>query len=88
MAGAERAIAHKSDRFAEPDAEAGEVEAGWRHALDLHETQLGLRLALQAASQAWDVEPNEDTWARIVELQDRLARRTDLGADLGDAGGQ
>jgi DNA primase len=88
VAGAERAIAHKSDRFAEPDAEAGEVEAGWRHALDLHETQLGLRLALQAASRAWDVEPNEDTWARIVELQDRLARRTDLGADLGDAGGQ
>jgi DNA primase len=76
IAAAERAISHKSDRFAEPGAEAGEVEAGWRHALELHETQVGLRLALQAASEAWSSDPSEDAWARIVELQDRLARRT------------
>jgi DNA primase len=83
LAVAERALTHKSDKFVEPDAEAGEVEAGWRHALALHESQVGLRLALQTAAQAWDSEPNEETWARIMELQDRLARQTDAEDLLG-----
>ena len=57
----------------EPEAEASEVEAGWRHALALHETQVGLPLELQAAEQAWALDPSEEAWQRIVELQDRLA---------------
>jgi DNA primase len=78
IAVAERAITHKSDKFVVGDAEAGEVEAGWRHALALHDTQIGLPMALQAAERAWGADPSEATWARIVELQDRMARRSDM----------
>ena len=77
IAVAERAITHKSDKFVVGDAEAGEVEAGWRHALALHDTQIGLPMALQAAERAWGADPSEATWARIVELQDRMARRSE-----------
>lgn len=48
----ERAITHKSDRFAEPDAERTEVEAGWRHALACHSRPIGQRQALEAAERA------------------------------------
>ncbi len=74
---AERANTHKSDKFAETGAEAGEVEAGWRHALALHERQVVLPLGLKAAEQAWALDPSEENLARIIELQDRLARRTE-----------
>jgi DNA primase len=77
IAVAERAITHKSDKFVVGDAEAGEVEAGWRHALALHDTQIGLPMALQAAERAWGADPSEATWARIVELQERMARRSE-----------
>jgi hypothetical protein len=77
IAVAERAITHKSDKFVAGDAEAGEVEAGWRHVLALHETQIGLPMALQAAERAWGADPNEAAWARILELQDRMARRSE-----------
>jgi DNA primase len=83
LAAANRAITHKSDRFAEPDADPGEVEAGWRHTLALHETQVGLRLALEAAAEAWNSDPGEDAWARIVELQNQLARRAEAEDNLG-----
>lgn len=76
IAVAERAITHKSDKFAAPGAEVGEVEAGWRHVLALHETQVGLRMALQAAEKAWGADPSEAAWARIAELQERIARRS------------
>ena len=36
----ERASTHKSDRFAEPEADPAEVEAGWRDAVAIHETQV------------------------------------------------
>jgi DNA primase len=74
VAMAERAITHKSVKFAEPDADAGDVEAGWRHAVALHQAQVGLKRALQAAEQAYRAEPNEDSLARIVEIQQELGR--------------
>jgi DNA primase len=74
LALAERATAHRSDKFAEPDTDPADVEAGWRHAMDLHETQVGLRRALLAADQAFTSAPDEEAWTRIVELQQRLAR--------------
>ncbi len=70
----ERAATHKSDKFAEPGAAEPDVEAGWRDLLALHETQVGLRRALQAAEQAWASEPTEEAWSRIVEIHARLAR--------------
>ena len=77
LAVAERAISHKSDRFASAEAETAEVEVGWRHALSLHETQVGLRLALKAAEQAWHAEQSEAAAMRIAELQGEIARRSE-----------
>ncbi len=69
---AERAITHRSDRFAEPDAEPPLVETGWRHALALHAKQLGLKRALDAAQRAWDEDGSEQAQARIFELKRQL----------------
>ena len=75
---AERAISHKSDKFASVEAETADVEAGWRHMLALHETQVGLRLALKAAEEAWAEEASEAAWARIAVLQAEIARRSEM----------
>jgi len=80
---AERAIAHKSDKFAGPDADAGDVDAGWQHVYELHEAQVGLRRALNAAEQAYHTEPTEDALARILELQERLSRGVGMEASSG-----
>jgi DNA primase len=74
----ERAITHKSDRFAEPEAEEVEVEKGWRHTLALHEQQTGLRKALAAAEEAWNAEGTEDALSRIVEIKRQLSSSEDL----------
>jgi DNA primase len=69
----ERAITHKCDRFAEPDADSAEVELGWRHALALHERQKVLRTALDAAERAFVDEGSEESLARICEVQRLIA---------------
>jgi len=69
----ERSITHRSDRFAEPDAPRAEVEVGWRHALALHERQVGLQKSLDAAVQAYHRDGSEDALARICEIQGLLA---------------
>ena len=74
VAAAERAITHRSDKFAEPEAEAPDVEVGWRHAVALHETQVGLKHALAAAEREWQAAPTEAAWDRIAEIQRRLGR--------------
>ena len=74
----ERARTHRSDRFSEPDADAGEVESGWRHTLALHERQSGLRQALVAAERDWNEQGSEDALARIVEIQHQLASPEDI----------
>lgn len=81
---AERAITHKSDRFVDPAAEASEVEAGWQHAVDLHERQVGLKGSLHAAGLAY--EPTDEAFAGILELQDRLANASESGGSE-DGGG-
>jgi DNA primase len=74
VAMAERAITHKSDKFAEPEADARDVEAGWRHAVALHQDQVGLKRELEAAEQAYHAEQSEDSSARILEIQQELGR--------------
>jgi DNA primase len=69
----ERAITHKCDRFVNPDADRAEVEAGWRHALALHERQSGLRKALEGAEQEWYETESEDAFARIREIKTLIA---------------
>ncbi len=69
----ERSVTHRSDRFAEPDAPRAEVEVGWRHALALHERQVGLQKSLDAAVRAYHRDGSEDALARICEIQGLLA---------------
>jgi DNA primase len=82
---AERAITHRSDRFATVDAEAGEVEAGWQHALTLHEMQVGRRRSLEAAQRALGANPSDADLDHIVELARSLA---DGEGEGGDGGGE
>jgi hypothetical protein len=65
---AERASTHKGDRFAEPEADPAEVEAGWRDAAAIHETQ-ALKEALRAAEQALEADPSEEALERITEIR-------------------
>jgi DNA primase len=74
VAALDRAAARAGDKFVRPETDAGEAEAGWRHALALHEAQVGLPRELQVAVEAWGKDPNEEAWGRIMELQHRLAR--------------
>ena len=71
----ERAITHRGDKFAEPEADRAAVETGWRHAVALHRKE-ELRRELTVAEQAWHEEGSEDAFARICELQS-LLNRTD-----------
>lgn len=80
----ERALSHKCDKFAEPDAGRTEVEDGWRHALAMHERHVGLRRSLEAAEQAWHEDRSEASFARICELQRELEQL--IGADTFDSG--
>jgi DNA primase len=70
----QRAITHKGDKFADPEADRAVVELGWRHTVALHQKQVELRLALSAAEQAWHDEGSEDAFARICEIQAMLNR--------------
>ncbi|MGE0024020.1 MAG: DNA primase, partial [Hyphomicrobium sp.] len=68
----ERAVSHKCDRFAEPEAERTEVEDGWRHALAMHDRHVGLKRSLEAAEQAWHEDGSEASFARICDLKRQL----------------
>ncbi|MEQ1713098.1 MAG: hypothetical protein ABL908_17080, partial [Hyphomicrobium sp.] len=68
----ERAITHKCDRFAQADATNAEVDAGWRHALALHDRQVGLKRALEAAERSWHDDGSEEALARICDIQRQL----------------
>ncbi|MFN3868894.1 MAG: DNA primase [Hyphomicrobiaceae bacterium] len=69
----ERTITHRCDRFADPDADRNEAEAGWRHALALHERLVDLRRALDAAERDWQQDATEAALARICEIQRQIA---------------
>lgn len=71
----ERAITHRGDKFAEPEADRAAVETGWHHAVALHRRE-ELRRELAVAEQAWHEEGSEDAFQRICELQS-LLNRTD-----------
>lgn len=82
----ERTITHRSDKFAEPDAERGQVEAGWHHALALHERHVDLKRALEAAERDWQHDGNETALARICEIQRQIACVNDIGTGEGGIG--
>jgi DNA primase len=68
----ERAATHKSDKFAEPDADMAQVEIGWRDAISLHEKQVGLRHALEAAEKVWHQDGDAEAFARICDIRQQL----------------
>jgi len=70
----ERAVTHKCDKFAKPDAEQAEVEDGWCHTLALHTRQVGMRRSLLAAERQWHEDGSDAAFARICELQSELER--------------
>ena len=69
----ERAITHRGDKFADPEADRAAVEKGWHHAVALHKRE-ELRRDLLVAEQLWLTEGSEDAFARICELQQLLSR--------------
>jgi len=77
----QRAITHKGDKFAEPEADPATVEKGWRHVVALHTREEGLRRELDAALQAWEREGTEDSFETIREIKSLLARRDGGDAD-------
>jgi DNA primase len=86
VAMAERASTHKSDRFAEADADRVEVAAGWGDLLAVHEVQVGRPRALQEAERAFSSDPSEENLGRIAEAQQRRGRgpEVDSGDGVGD----
>jgi hypothetical protein len=42
---------------------------------------VGLPFELKVAVQAWEKDPSEDAWGRIMELQHRLARGLESHGD-------
>jgi DNA primase len=73
----ERAITHRGDKFAEPEADRAAVETGWHNAVALQRKEQ-LRRELTVAEQAWHEEGSEDAYARICELQSLLNRSDGL----------
>lgn len=76
----QRAITHKGDKFAEPEADPATVDKGWRHAVALHHLD-ALRRELDAAVQGWEREGSEEAFQRIREIQTELTRRDGIEAD-------
>jgi DNA primase len=69
-----RTITHTSDRFAEPDASAADVEAAWHHVLALHQRQDALQRALRAAEEAWYRDCTEEAEIRLLDIKRQIAR--------------
>ena len=68
-----RTITHTSDRFAEPDASATDVEAAWHHILALHQRQGALGHALKVAEEAWYRDCTEEAQTRLLEIKRQIA---------------
>jgi DNA primase len=67
-------ITHASDRFAEPDASAADVEAAWHHILALHQRQAALGHALKAAEEVLHRDSSEEAWISLRDIKDQIAR--------------
>ena len=74
----ERTITHRSDRFAEPEASATDVETGWRHVLALHRRQDGLERSVKAAEEAWYRDCTPEAEARLLDLKRQVAQAAAL----------
>jgi DNA primase len=73
-----RTITHISDRFAEPDASAADVEAAWNHILALHQRQDALQRALKAAEEAWYRDCTEEAETHLLDIKRQIAREASM----------
>lgn len=85
IAAAAERVSHRGDRFAEADADRDTVEAGWKHTVALHESQVGLKRAMQQAEQEYLFDQSEAALARILEIQLQLQQQLEQGSDRGGA---
>jgi len=76
-----RSRSHRCDKFAEPEAEIAEVEAGWEHLMRLHDQQVGLAQSLKDAELAFHEDGSEQALARIAEIKTNLVRTQDDGSN-------
>ena len=74
----ERAVTHRADRFAMPDADGSTVAHGWMHALELHRRQIGLQRALDRALAAFEVEQTDANFEAISEIKAQMSARVAL----------
>jgi DNA primase len=84
-----RTITHISDRFAEPDASAADVETAWHHIIALHHRQVALERELRAAEEQWYRDCTEEAETRLLDVKRRMARSAaaeELEADPGQSG--
>lgn len=65
----ERAITHKGDHFAEPEADRDAVNSGWCHAVALHERKVGLARDLAMAERRWLADQSEEAFERLCEIK-------------------
>ena len=68
-----RTITHTSDRFAEPEASATEVEIAWNHMLALHRRQDELERMVKTAEEAWYRDRTEEASARLLDIKRQIA---------------
>lgn len=81
-----RTITHASDRFADPDASATDVEAAWTHILSLHQRQSALERMLKAAEDAWYRDCTEESEARLLDIKRQIAIQSAMDHIDGDIG--
>ena len=66
---------HRSDRFAEKNADPSDVEVGFRHTLAMHSRQ-SLLDQLAQAEKEFLLTGEEEAMARIVDIQKQIAEVT------------
>lgn len=69
----ERAITHKGDWALRPDAANADVLAFWHQIVSLHRRKRTLSRELREAERALGAEPTEANFARLKDVQERLA---------------
>ena len=67
-------ITHTSDRFAEPDASAADVEVAWCHILSLHQREAVLGRALKAAEEAWCRDCSKEAEIYLLDIKRQIVR--------------
>ncbi|MEL6289338.1 MAG: DNA primase, partial [Pseudomonadota bacterium] len=77
----ERLTAHRSERFAEPDASLEEAAEGWRHTLELHNGK-HLEDDVHRAAAELSEEFSDEAYARLIDVHTQIAGLTQK--DLAD----